>query len=87
MRILNLWTCRQVFASLDDYLDRQLDARDLKGVERHLRMCKHCARRFQFEASVLEDLKGKLRRIQAPEGMLQRVHVALAQEAASGSAE
>ena len=87
MRLLNLWTCKQLFKRLDDYIDRELNAKELKGIERHLRMCRHCARRFQFEASVLRDLKDKLRRIQAPKGMVQRVHEALLQEEPPGRSE
>ena len=66
-------TCEEAFARLDDYLDRELSEEELKEVESHVTMCGRCAPLFQFESSVLDSIKGKLRRIAMPAGLLDQI--------------
>lgn len=66
-------TCEETFARLDDYLDRELSAEELKEVEAHIAMCGRCAPLFRFEASALDSIKGKLRRIAMPAGLLDQI--------------
>lgn len=75
--------CREVFARLDDYLDRTLAPDELAAVEHHLAHCAVCAAEFRFETQWVEQLRGKLRRLQVPTALAIRVAAALP-EAGSG---
>jgi hypothetical protein len=66
---------------LDDYLDRELTAREMKLVQAHLEVCAFCAAEFAFEAGVLGGLRSTLRRIEAPADLLSRVRGSLARAA------
>jgi len=79
MTSLSPLTCAEVFARLDDYVDRELSVAEQQQVEAHLAVCAACTREYRFEASVLEALKAKLRRIAVPPGLVARVTAALAQ--------
>ena len=74
------YTCEEVFKRLDDYLDRELAAEEVPLVREHLETCAACASEYRFESRVLEDLKGKLRRIRAPGGLVSRVAALLARD-------
>jgi anti-sigma factor (TIGR02949 family) len=62
-------TCAEAFRRLDDYLDRELNPVEAAEVETHLRTCETCAREYAFEAGVLNDVRAKVRRVQAPESL------------------
>ena len=66
MSEINPITCAEAFRRLDDYLDRELSPTEAAEVEAHLRTCAACAREYSFEASVLNDVRAKVRRVQAP---------------------
>lgn len=74
---LDRWTCAELFERLDDYLDRELSPEETEKVEEHLRLCEHCAEVFGFEESILAEVKAKIRRIQAPEGLMERIRAKL----------
>ncbi len=65
--------CAEAFRRLDDYVDRELSADELRLVSEHLAICQMCASEFTFEASILEGVRDRLRRIAAPPGLLDRV--------------
>jgi anti-sigma factor (TIGR02949 family) len=71
-------TCDEAIARLDDYLDRELSTDEMALVREHLSTCAHCAEAYAFEGSVLEDLKGKLRRIDLPASVTDKVRSILA---------
>lgn len=73
-------TCTEVFNRLDDYLDRNLSAEEVGLVSRHLDDCVACAREYRFEATVLECLKARLRRIDIPPHLLSSVILRLQAE-------
>ncbi len=73
------YTCQETFARLDDYLDRELRPEETHLVKEHLEVCALCAAEFAFEASVLNQLKAKLRRVAAPPSLLDKVARALEQ--------
>ena len=75
---LNIYTCRESLQRLDDYLDRELEAREVRIVEKHLKICRQCARKFAFEADLVREIKLKLQRVQMPEELSGRVAAALA---------
>ncbi len=70
---LDRMTCEAAFRRLDDFLDRQLSAEEMRLVEEHLHICEACTREFTFEASVLAGVKRKLRAIELPADLLARI--------------
>jgi anti-sigma factor (TIGR02949 family) len=70
-------TCEAAFRRLDDFLDRQLSAEEMRLVEEHLHICEACTQEFSFEASVLAGVKRKLRAIDAPADLLDRISAQL----------
>jgi anti-sigma factor (TIGR02949 family) len=67
------YTCEDVFRRLDDYLDRELTPDEMGRVKEHLDTCAVCAAEHAFEASVLDQVRSKLRRIDAPADLLAKV--------------
>lgn len=72
------YTCEETARRLDDYLDRELTARETEMVREHLETCAACASGFAFEASVLAELRSKLQRIAMPADLETRIVAALA---------
>jgi anti-sigma factor (TIGR02949 family) len=70
---LNRHTCEEAFRRLDDFLDRRLSQEETRMVEEHLHVCEACTREFNFESSVLEGVKRKLRHVEAPTDLLARI--------------
>jgi anti-sigma factor (TIGR02949 family) len=66
-------SCAQVFARLEDYVDRELSRDDLLQVERHLEICANCAEEFRVEGEVLRAIRDRLARIALPPGLEARV--------------
>ena len=67
------YDCEEAFRRLDDYLDRELPADQMDCVREHLETCAICASEFDFEATVIDDVRGKLRRIRAPGDLMSRI--------------
>jgi anti-sigma factor (TIGR02949 family) len=80
-------TCEAAFRRLDDFLDRQLSADEMRLVEEHLHICAACTREFTFEASVLAGVRRKLRSIPAPPDLLERISAELARASESPGSE
>ncbi len=66
-------SCTDMVLRLDDFVDRTLDTADLELVEEHLLECVKCAEKFRFEASLVDGLREKLRRIAVPQDLLQTI--------------
>ncbi len=73
MSVPKHYDCHEALRALDSYVDRELSQADLDAVQAHLDACENCARDFRFEASLIQQIKAKVRRIQAPEGFLERM--------------
>ena len=73
MSALTPYTCAEAFRRLDDYLDRELGAEEMQLVREHLEICAGCAREFNYEASVLDNVRSKLRQLDVPEALRARV--------------
>jgi anti-sigma factor (TIGR02949 family) len=73
MSHVDRYTCEQAFHRLDDYLDRELPADQMERVREHLETCAICAGEFDFEQTVIDDVRGKLRRIRAPGDLMSRI--------------
>ena len=72
MTLLRRYTCEEAFRRLDDYLDGELSGSAMELVVQHLELCDRCAREFNFEASVLNGVRAKLRKIDVPPSLLAR---------------
>lgn len=66
-------TCEQIFARLDDFVDRELSAREMRLVQEHLDTCAQCAAEHKFESTVISNVREKLVRIDVPSGMALRI--------------
>lgn len=77
MNVPDRLTCEEVFARLDDYVDRELSEEEMRLVEEHCALCDVCAREYRFEAGVLAAVREKLRRLAMPAGLMQRIEARL----------
>lgn len=78
MNSLKRFTCEEAFRRLDDYLDHELSPDAMALVQEHLEICASCAREFNFEVSVLNGVRQKLRQIEMPADIMSRIALALA---------
>lgn len=79
-------TCEQVFARLDDFLDRELSAEEMYLVREHLDTCAACASEHRFESTFINDVREKLVRIDVPPGLALRIAKRLGDAASAGDA-
>lgn len=77
MGALDRYTCEQVFHLLDAYIDRELTPEEIEQVERHLATCAQCARESRFEQRLVEGLKSKIRQIEVPSSVIERLQTLL----------
>ena len=80
MSHLDRVTCEDAFRKLDDFLDRELSDDELARIRGHLAICAACASEFEFERSVLDGVRAKLRHVHAPPDLLSRISSRLARE-------
>lgn len=73
-------TCREAFARLADYLDRELTEQELQQVREHVAVCAVCASEFKFEAEVLAALRERICRIAVPSDLATRIKAAIARQ-------
>jgi anti-sigma factor (TIGR02949 family) len=73
MTRLDRTNCEEAFRRLDDFLDRRLTQEEMRIIEEHLEICGWCAREFNFEASVLQGVKRKLRQLDAPPDLVSKI--------------
>ena len=78
MSSVDRFTCEEIFQRLDDYLDRELNAAEMRLVREHLEICAACASEHRFESQVLAGVREKLRRIEVPEELRTRIAAQLA---------
>ena len=77
MAQIDRYTCEEAIRRLDDYLDRELTPHEMQLVQEHLAVCALCASEYAFEASALERLRDKLKRIPVPADLMTKVSSAL----------
>lgn len=77
--LLGLLTCKEALRCLDDYIDRELSREEIERVERHLRICHACSRKFATEASFVQQLRGTLDHLAVPPQLMSRISIVLAQ--------
>ena len=78
---LDRMTCEDAFRKIDDFLDRELSAQEMQRIQGHLEICAACATEFDFERSVIDGVRSKLRRVRASDDLLKRISARLAGEA------
>ncbi|NOT35538.1 MAG: anti-sigma factor [Candidatus Eisenbacteria bacterium] len=82
----NRLTCEEIFRRLDDYLDRELSADEMRLVKEHLETCAQCTREHAFDRRMLDDVREKLQRIEAPADLRSRIASAIAKAKLEGPA-
>ncbi|MCI0587635.1 MAG: zf-HC2 domain-containing protein [Planctomycetes bacterium] len=70
-------TCEDVFRRLDDFLDRRLMPDEARLVLMHLEVCARCASEVRFEETALAEIRAKIRRLDVPPDLLERISRAL----------
>lgn len=70
---LDRYTCDEALRRLEDFLDRELAPDDFRKVQEHLDTCAPCTSQFQFEASVLKGIRGRLQRADLPPDLMARI--------------
>ena len=78
--LLGFLSCKEAIENLNAYLDGELSPRDVRLVDKHLRLCRECTRKYKFEKELLDGIREKLERIQAPADLRERISRALADE-------
>ena len=79
-RELSRYTCEEAFRRIDDFLDRELSPDETQLVQEHLEVCAACAREFRYEASVLRNVRAKVRQIDVPGDLQARIAAILERE-------
>jgi anti-sigma factor (TIGR02949 family) len=87
MARIDRYTCEETIRRLDDYLDRELTPHEIQLVQEHLAVCATCASEYAFEASLIERIRNKLQRIEAPADLLAKVSRALDQARREASSQ
>ena len=65
--------CEEAVKRLHDYLSKELDADDTRGVAEHLSQCKGCFDKFKFEQLILNRLRGILETVTIPDSLRESV--------------
>ena len=79
MSSVDRFTCEETFRRLDDYLDRTLTEHEVQKIEEHLERCVVCAGAFQFEEGVIAGVRAKLKRIELPTDLGDKIAAKLAE--------
>ena len=66
-------TCKETLQQLDDFLDSELDEKQMAMVRAHLKECDVCGSESAFEESVFTCIKEKLQDLPLPDGLKDRV--------------
>ena len=82
----NTLTCAEALRLLAAYLDEELHGGSREGVERHLKMCRGCYSRAEFERRLKREIK-RIGREEIPPGFEQRVRRLLGSVAGSPRGE
>ena len=71
--------CQVALKSLFEYLDKELDKKNMEDFERHLELCRKCYDKYEFEKILREKLREKAggekpspRLLKRIEGMLDK---------------
>ena len=65
--------CKRFFEQLDDYLDRALTPEQQARLEEHMAMCHRCLHLYRFESKVINELRAKMQRLEAPSALKDKI--------------
>lgn len=65
-------TCEEVIEQLFDYLDRELDNEVSERIDRHLKRCRDCFTRAEFEKRLREKVN-EAAEVEAPDSLRRRI--------------
>ena len=51
--------CQVALKSLFEYLDKELDKKNIEDFERHIELCRKCYDKYEFEKALREKLREK----------------------------
>ena len=71
------YSCEDVRRRVDSYVDGELSPEEARGVEEHLASCDRCAEFLEFERTLLDGLKERIRETDVPPGLRERIESAL----------
>ena len=57
---LDIYGCREALERLDDYIDHELSPEEERKVAQHLKICRHCLGKFEFQQELLVGLRAKV---------------------------
>lgn len=80
MTVPDRTTCEDVFRRLDDFVDRELSAEEMGRIRAHLEICAQCASEYRFEESLLRQVRQKLRHLDLPGDLRQKISKILERE-------
>jgi len=75
--------CRGVMEQLYEYIDGELDDEMVERIRRHLKLCKRCYPRYDFEQAFLHFLSDH-GRASAPPALRRKIFASLLEEEAEG---
>jgi anti-sigma factor RsiW len=78
--LLGMLTCREALQRLDDYIDRELAPEEIELIERHLKICHACTRKFATETGFVREVRRTLDRLALPSDLLGSISHRLTQE-------
>jgi anti-sigma factor RsiW len=81
------YECADALRRLDDYLDRQLSAKERRLVEEHLAICTACTSKYRFETTFVSEVRRKLTRIDVSPRLADQIRQALRHAAASSGGQ
>ena len=76
-KMIDQLTCEETFRRLDDFLDRELSENECHLVREHLEICAVCAKEFEFEASLWNEVRAKLQHTVVPPNLREKVSLLL----------
>ncbi len=71
--LLTFYSCRDAIKRLDDFLDRELTETELFRVERHLKLCHSCSKKFKFEQEIVQGIRKKLAQVTLPADLQNKI--------------
>ena len=84
---LDIYGCREALERLDDYVDHELSPEEEAKVRQHLKICRHCLQKFQFEESLLAGLRAKIQTLSScdEDALKNKIHALLQQQPGADS--
>jgi len=76
----DFYSCEEAIKRLNEYLDSELQPGEREDVIKHLQICVPCFERFQFEGTLLEAMRDRVRRSMAPQKLKEKLSLLVKNE-------